>query len=97
MRSRFGVSTAAARRAAFRGAAACTAASASRAIITSVDLTIASASSPRLQLQLLDRVAGDHRGQRLVADAQAHLREQPFDAHLVDVAAQLVAAADRRR
>src|SRR5207247_5748643 len=47
------------------------------------------------QLQFLDRVARDDGGQHLVADAEAHLREQPLDADLVDVAPQLVTAADR--
>src|SRR3954467_10512523 len=47
------------------------------------------------ELQLLDCVARDDRRQRLIADAEADLREEPLDADLVHVAAQLIAAADR--
>jgi len=47
------------------------------------------------ELELVDRVAGDDRGQRLIANAQAYLGEQPLAAHLLDDAPQLVAAAER--
>jgi hypothetical protein len=47
------------------------------------------------QLELVDRIAGDDRGQRLIADSQAYLGEQPLAAHLVDDAPQLIAAAQR--
>src|SRR5688500_18247535 len=48
-----------------------------------------------LQLQLLDGVTRDHRGQPLVAEPQADLGEQPLYADLFDDAAKLVPAADR--
>ena len=47
------------------------------------------------QLQLGQGVAGDDRGEPLVADPQPDLRQQAVVAHLVDDAAQLVAAAER--
>ena len=46
------------------------------------------------QLELAYGVAGDHRGQHLVADAQTHLGQQPIGADFVDNAAQLIAAAE---
>ena len=52
----------------------------SRPTITSVDLMIATASSPRRQLQLGQGVAGDDRGEPLVADAQPDLGQQAVDA-----------------
>ena len=50
---------------------------------------------PAAQLELFDRVPRNHRGQRLIPDSQAHLREEPVDAHLLDDAVELVAAAER--
>ena len=47
------------------------------------------------KLQLVDGVAGDHGRERLITDAQTHLREQAFDADFVHVAAQLVPSAQR--
>ena len=47
------------------------------------------------ELELVHAVAGDDRGQGLIADAEPDLREQPLDAHLLDDAAKLVAAAER--
>ena len=49
--------------------------------------------SPR-ELQLVDRVPRDDGGQRLIADPQPHLGEQPFAPHFVDDAMKLVAAAE---
>jgi hypothetical protein len=45
------------------------------------------------QFQLVNRVAGDDRGQRLIADSQSHLAEQAVAADLFHVAAQAVASA----
>ena len=74
---------------------AATGASPSRAIITSVDLMIASASSPRRSFSSVERIGGDDRGQRLIANPQADLAEQAVDAHFFDEAAQAIAAAER--
>ena len=60
----------------------------SRAIMTSVDLTMASAESPRRSLSTLSASLVMIAVSRCVADAQAHLAEQAVDAHLLDEAAQ---------
>jgi hypothetical protein len=53
------------------------------------------ASSAALQAQFLHCVAGDHRGQHLIADPQTFLREQAVDPHFFDEPAQAVAFAER--
>ena len=47
------------------------------------------------ELELVDGVARDDRGQRLIADSQAYLGKQSLAAHFLDDSAQLVAAAER--
>ncbi len=46
------------------------------------------------QPQFLNSIARDDRGQRLIADAQSHLRHEPVDAHFVDKSTQPVPAAE---
>ena len=48
-----------------------------------------------LEPQLVDGIARDDVGQRLLADSQPHLRQQSFRAHFLDNAAQLIAATER--
>src|SRR5207249_4213346 len=50
---------------------------------------------PAAQLQLVNGVTGNHRGQRLIANPEPHLTEQSVDAHFLDEAAQPIAAAER--
>ena len=45
------------------------------------------------QLQRVNRVGGDDRGQRLAANPQPHLREQAVDADFLDEPRQAVARA----
>jgi hypothetical protein len=45
------------------------------------------------ELELVDGIACDDRGQRLIADPQTYLGEQSLAAHFLDDPAQLVAAA----
>ncbi len=47
------------------------------------------------QLQLLNRIARDDRGQRLIADPQAHLAEQAIHSHFLHESAQAIAPAQR--
>ena len=47
------------------------------------------------ELQLVHRVAGDHRRQRLVAYAKPHLSQQPVRPDFLDDPAKLVAPAER--
>ena len=69
--------------------------SASRAIITSVDLMIATASSPRRSFSSWIASPVMTAVRRLIADAQPHLAEQAVDPDLFDEAAQPVAPAQR--
>ena len=64
-----------------------------RAIITSVDFTIAIASSPRAQLEGANRIRCDDRRQHLIADAKPNLREQAVDPNLFDESVQAIASA----
>ena len=44
-----------------------------------------------MELELVDRVAGDDGGECLIADAQTYLAKQAVDAHLFDETTQAVA------
>ncbi len=66
----------------------------SRPIITSVDLIIATASSPRRKLELPDCLPGDDSRQRLIGNAERDLGEQAIHADFIDDAAQLIPAAE---
>ena len=61
--------------------------------MTSVDLITAKCIVATLELQGVDRVRGHDRGQRLVADAKANLRQESVDANLFDEAKQAIARA----
>jgi hypothetical protein len=50
---------------------------------------------PPRQFQLVDGIAGDDRGEALISDTEAHLREEAVDADFVDDAAELSAPAQR--
>jgi hypothetical protein len=67
-----------------------------RAIITSVDLMIASASSPRFRRRARTASAVITGSQCVVADAQANLSQQAVDANLLDEAGQLVPGAEAK-
>jgi hypothetical protein len=48
-----------------------------------------------VELQLIQRVAGDDRCQRLIPNPQAHLAEQAVGAYFLDKSAEAIAAAQR--
>ena len=61
--------------------------------MTSVDLMIASASSPLRSFSARTGISGNDRRQRLIADAQVYLGEKAVSAHLLDEPVQTVACA----